>query len=245
MFNCISCCFVSKSKFEVENGFLSRASIFYITNGEIQYIINDKSETAKSGDIVFFPTDMYFERKITKPITFYHIIFENPKKNPLPYGKVFFSDKNRLLSTLEYLYNLEIIPNDNQKLKNYFLNDIFIQLETELFVKHVQKDEIVIKTKNFFEKNIDKKISLKEISTEIGASVPCIMKHFQNAVGMSPIKYFILLKIKYAQTLLCYTDLTVTQISERCGFENPYYFSYVFKKHKNMSPSTFRKKFKV
>lgn len=94
-----SCYLVSKSKFEVENGILTKASAFYITNGEIQYIINDKSEIATAGDFVCFPTELYFERKITKPLTFYHIIFENPQKMALPYGKIFLPIKKDCFPT--------------------------------------------------------------------------------------------------------------------------------------------------
>ncbi len=236
-----SCYLVSKSKFEVENGILTKASAFYITNGEIQYIINNKSEIATAGDFVCFPTELYFERKITKPLTFYHIIFENPQKMALPYGKIFFADKERLLSNLEYLYNLELIPNENQNLKNHFLNDVFIQQMADISIKHTQKDEIVIKARTYFEKNIEKKITLEKTAKALGVSVPCLINHFNNATKTTPIKYLTSIRIKNAEKLLCTTNLSICEISEKCGFENPYYFSNTFKKYNKISPSKFRK----
>lgn len=241
MFNYITCLLVSKDKFEIESGILTKASIFYITDGEIQYIINGIEETAGAGDLVCFPADLYFERKIIKPVTFYHIFFENPQKAELPCGKIFFADKARLMSSLDYLYNLELNPEDRGNLKNYFLNDIFVQRKTELLIRHVEKDEIVIKAMEYFEKNYDRKITLEEVSAEIGVSVPCMINHFKKTLKITPIKYLTGFRIKNAEKLLCTTDLPVSRISEKCGFENPYYFSNTFKKYNKVSPMKFRR----
>ncbi|WP_088445396.1 helix-turn-helix transcriptional regulator [Flavobacterium oreochromis] len=44
-----------------------------------------------------------------------------------------------------------------------------------------------------------------------------------------------------SQRLLLHSELNVTQIGYRLGFEDPSYFVKFFKKHANMSPSEFRK----
>jgi AraC-like DNA-binding protein len=51
---------------------------------------------------------------------------------------------------------------------------------------------------------------------------------------------FTLLKLQAARPLLMRTNLTIKEISERCGFENPLYFSRRFSQTYGCSPSDFR-----
>ena len=162
MFEFVSCRFAAKDKFEIERGALSKESLFYITKGEIQYVINQKFETAEEGDFVCFPSALYFERKITKSLEFYHVRFENPENHPFPIGKIHISDKPRLLSTLNYMCSLEHMPRENKNLKNHFLNDIFVQFEVCNAITHMQKDNVVTKAIDYFHKIWIKKSRLKK-----------------------------------------------------------------------------------
>ena len=44
-----------------------------------------------------------------------------------------------------------------------------------------------------------------------------------------------------AESLLETTDYNVTEITAIIGYDNPLYFSRLFKKHKGVSPSEYRK----
>ena len=54
------------------------------------------------------------------------------------------------------------------------------------------------------------------------------------------MQYILSLRLANAQSLLDTTDYTVTQIAALVGYENPLYFSRLFKKHLGMSPQTYR-----
>ena len=58
---------------------------------------------------------------------------------------------------------------------------------------------------------------------------------------MSPIEYFIHLKMQKACQLLYTEDSRVKQIAALLGYDDPYYFSRLFKKYMNTSPETYRK----
>jgi AraC-like DNA-binding protein len=49
-------------------------------------------------------------------------------------------------------------------------------------------------------------------------------------------------KIEVACVLLTVGELTIKEISVHCGYGNQNYFTYVFKKHKNMTPTEWQKK---
>ncbi len=78
--------------------------------------------------------------------------FENPDGILHSAGKIAIADKTRLLSTLDYLCELEKLPVENKELKNRFLNDIFAQIEAESKISHMQKDEIVRKAHEYLKK---------------------------------------------------------------------------------------------
>ena len=50
-------------------------------------------------------------------------------------------------------------------------------------------------------------------------------------------------RLKKAKSFLISTNISISQIAEQCGFESSSYFSSVFKKANNMSPSQYRKLF--
>ena len=55
----------------------------------------------------------------------------------------------------------------------------------------------------------------------------------------------LLLRIRNAQVLLETTDGTVSEIARIVGYENPMYFSRIFRKEKGMSPLKYRKSFRA
>ena len=60
-----------------------------------------------------------------------------------------------------------------------------------------------------------------------------------NEVQFLPLKYINKLKLYYAKELLRSGYYTVSQVSEKCGFENIQYFSLFIKKETGKTPSQF------
>ena len=46
-----------------------------------------------------------------------------------------------------------------------------------------------------------------------------------------------------AKELLLYSELSINEIASIIGYENPLYFSRIFKKNMNLSPNNYRKKY--
>ena len=57
---------------------------------------------------------------------------------------------------------------------------------------------------------------------------------------MSLMNYVIELRMKYACELLSYSNLSVLEISQKCGYNYQSYFSRQFKKKFGISPNDFR-----
>jgi len=84
---------------------------------------------------------------------------------------------------------------------------------------------------------------------DAAASAHVTEKHlcrlFSEHIGYSPIKTFSLLKLHTARPLLAHTNLTIKEIAERCGFENPLYFSRCFSKAFGCSPQAYREMLRI
>ena len=69
-------------------------------------------------------------------------------------------------------------------------------------------------------------------------------RSFRGTVGTSPMKYILEIRIRNAQTLLETTDYSVANIASMIGYDNPMYFSRMFRKAKGMSPAKYRKTYR-
>lgn len=64
---------------------------------------------------------------------------------------------------------------------------------------------------------------------------------FKEVMGISPLNYYIKLRMENACLLIECTELTIGEVAERVGYEDPVYFSQVFKKRMGISPSAYRR----
>ena len=66
-------------------------------------------------------------------------------------------------------------------------------------------------------------------------------KEFAKATGMAPLNYLLAVKMGRAMELLIQPHLTIKEIAASLGFEDPYYFSRLFKRREGVSPESYRK----
>ena len=93
---------------------------------------------------------------------------------------------------------------------------------------------------HFMNENIENRLTLKELASHFGYSESYMYRLFYKETHFAPMNYFLHMKIKRACQLLRNTNLKVNQISFKLGFEDPYYFSRIFKKIVGQSPKDYR-----
>ena len=87
---------------------------------------------------------------------------------------------------------------------------------------------------SYLSENLSGNITLNEISIATGFSLSTIKRIFQSQAGCGALHYFIKLKIKEAKRLIKETDMSITEISEKLGFNSIHYFSRAFTQKYNI-----------
>ena len=96
------------------------------------------------------------------------------------------------------------------------------------------------RAKDYFRDHYNEEISIEQYAVSRNMSVSWFRKNFTLAVGVSPKQYILDLRIRNAQVLLETTDGTIGEIARIVGYENPLYFSRIFRKSKGVSPAKYR-----
>lgn len=89
---------------------------------------------------------------------------------------------------------------------------------------------------SYIENNLSADLSLDSLSEITGYSPTHFHKLFKSATGKTIHEFVEEMRIKKAVNLLMATDYTLSQIAYECGFSSQSYFSYAFRRAKNMTP---------
>ena len=83
-------------------------------------------------------------------------------------------------------------------------------------------------------------ISLTKLAEFSNMSVSSFKREFKKSFNDTPINYINNKRLEYAKEKLLISNLTVSEIAYDLGFEDPAYFSRIFKKKFQVSPKNFR-----
>lgn len=102
-------------------------------------------------------------------------------------------------------------------------------------------DTIVERARIYIDEHFSKSsMTLDEVAGVIGMSPNYFSALFKQVVGRSFINYLTDLRLSHAKRLLDAGGQRSYEVSYCCGYENPTYFSTIFKRHVGVSPSEYR-----
>ncbi|MBE6589019.1 MAG: helix-turn-helix domain-containing protein [Ruminococcaceae bacterium] len=95
--------------------------------------------------------------------------------------------------------------------------------------------------KRYIAANIGYSVSLSELSSLFHYNEKYLGRLFRSETGMSLHEYVAEERLRRAEELLCNTEDSVLNISERVGFNNVTYFNRLFKRKHGKAPIAYRK----
>jgi signal transduction histidine kinase/ligand-binding sensor domain-containing protein/DNA-binding response OmpR family regulator len=102
-------------------------------------------------------------------------------------------------------------------------------------------DEILIKKalKIVEERISDADFSVEDLSHELGMSRVHLYKKLHALTGKSPLEFIRTIRLQHAAQLLEKSQLTVSEVAYKVGFNNPKYFAKYFKEEFSVLPSAY------
>lgn len=95
----------------------------------------------------------------------------------------------------------------------------------------------------FMEQNLRRNPKLPTVAAAAGLSVRNCSRMFRLHLHKSPRSFFIDLKMSAAKTMLIHSALTISQIGNEVGYDDPLHFSSQFKLRTGQSPRAFRREY--
>lgn len=97
----------------------------------------------------------------------------------------------------------------------------------------------------YIELNYGQQISLEALAGLAGLNPGYFCQVFKEMTHRTPIDYLVFYRLEQASIMLSSSEESITDISLKCGFNDSGYFSRRFRLQYNMSPTEYRKKFRI
>lgn len=102
---------------------------------------------------------------------------------------------------------------------------------------------VIQRARRWLNEHMDQEWNMTELAAYCNTSPRTLLRRFQKAVGSSPVQYTQQLRVERAKGLLESTNLSLEDITGRCGYLNVSTFSTVFKRWANVTPHEYRRRF--
>ena len=135
---------------------------------------------------------------------------------------------------------MEAVESDEETRIDHYLADLWY-LATPVQNAGKVLDPVVHRTIRYMEEHLSMPISLEELANREALSKQSLIRKFKVSTGLTPMQYLADARFNECKILLRETSLNISQIAQRCGFENVYYFSNFFRKAAGISPLQYRK----
>lgn len=170
-------------------------------------------------------------------------------KNKLIYYNTLLKKAGELegISTvhLQNLYNTNLdkieLSNDFNELYNLIFNMIVDYCDTISDHKLKYYSPLVKKAINHINLNLNNDLCVKDLADLFYVSPTYLARLFKKEVNSSIVEYINTQRIKQSTCLLKDSNLPIHQISQMVGISDYNYFSRLFKKYMNKTPSQYRK----
>ncbi len=141
----------------------------------------------------------------------------------------------------EYLSDM-LHSNSYEEIRNWWLNKITDLAKQMANRKKNQSESMVAKAISYMTENYTKDITLDEVSRVVNINPYYFSKRFKEETGVNFIDYLTGIRIRKAKELLENPKLSIKEICTMSGYSDPNYFSRIFKKIENVTPSEYREK---
>lgn len=228
--------------------------LLYIAAGKAFFTIDGTATEVSEGSMVLYlpHTPQQYAYYINDKPVVYWLHFTGSEASALTKEAGF--SENQVLYTgisskyqelfLSVIREVQLTRPSFEELSALYLKQLFlllIRVREEGGVKKTEIQKEMEKAVRFFHENLAKNIEVEAFAKQLHMSTCWFIRSFREYAGMPPGRYLTDIRIRKAKELLESTDYSVGEIGGIIGYENPLYFSRIFKKTAGVSPAEYRK----
>ena len=230
--------------------------LLYVASGKAHFHFDGEEKIVTAGHMVLYhpkePQKYEYYGKDQTEVYWVHFTGSNVTNILRSYGltddkKIFYCG-----SGLEYenlfrtmIYELQMRKENYSEMLEMYLRQIFIMLQryfkSSLKADNTRVIEEIDKATAYFNEHYSEEICIEEYAQNNHVSVSWFIRNFKQCTGSTPMQYILSRRIYNAEVLLQEPTYNISEIARIVGYENPLYFSRIFKKAKGLSPSEYRK----
>lgn len=232
--------------------------MFYVLQGSCECFIGDSLFFAEAGNVAMIPHKCIHKIRHTSSeyeaaaIKFSEDFIDDDNKsyfNSIFRRKLFALTNARLIGRAfsrigAEWERLSDSANDEIALRliRYYVNELilYMQRDKRKAVHAKEMHPCVDKIISFVNENYNKTITLDDAADALGFTRGYLSSIFIKNTGIKFRDYLNNIKIKHAKSMLENTKKPITEIAEKCGFNDGNYFSTAFKHAVGVSPAKYR-----
>lgn len=227
--------------------------LLYISAGRAFFCLQDGKQEIPSGHMVLYrpgERQQYYYYAEDSPEV-YWVHFSGYDVSQI-LDKIGFADTHVLFCGLSFHYpelfrqiilELQLKRPCFEELLCFYLQHIFTEIhrsQLEFSADKYRNVDSMEAAVHFFNESFTHDISIEEYAAGQHMSVSWFIRSFKQYMGLTPMQYITSIRINKAKELLKNTNCSIQEVSTLSGYENPFYFSRIFRKQTGFSPSQYR-----
>ncbi|MBR4949286.1 MAG: helix-turn-helix transcriptional regulator [Clostridia bacterium] len=214
--------------------------VYYINGSGSTTIANEKYNYQGGTCAVILPNVPHDEKRNDKTLLSF-IGFSTSNQNILKNGLV-TDNSGVILKLFNKIKDEYFSKNQNYDIYiNSLCEQICVEISRIQYSSSSSLDKIDY-AKNYIDEYFSDSISLYDLAKISGYSYHHFRHLFKDKYSLPPFEYIMNKRMEKAKNLLQNSNLSVSEISQNCGFASSSQFSMLFKKTEKMTPKEFRNK---
>ena len=214
-----------------------------ILSGKLEFIVNDCPVMLTERHIAYFKTGDTVERREQETDCHYISIrftTTDDDSNIDLQVPILSERQDTLVSLLQsYYFGTELGESENRHAANRIL-ELIIQ-ELRATCGQTETNRRVIEIRNYVLRHFGEGIRTQSVARYFALHPSYCNTLYKDATGETIGQLIERVRIEHASSRLMYSQLSVSEIAQECGFKDLYYFSRWFRKHTRISPTEYRR----
>ncbi|MCQ8260465.1 AraC family transcriptional regulator [Streptococcus suis] len=231
--------------------------LHFITNGKGKILINGETTELTAGDIFVLPKNqsIFYQADENTPWTYTWVGFSGSRAETILsqsrlLEKYFLHShlESEILKKMIDINQTEVqsLPMITELILIGHLNQLLAALVQEFPNDSLKEASTLAKTYvhhaiKIIHSQYNSPVKVSAIAEKLALSRSYLYKIFKQETGYSIKDYIVQVKMNHACQLLANPDLSITEIANSVGYQDPLTFSSAFKNQYHQSPSDYRK----